>query len=210
MNFKTVAALLALMIPFALSGCCKTDPAPAEAPEVAAPDAPTGEAAEAPATEGQGAPEGETAAAEEAPAPTPLAMAGDKYGNGVTVRESISVSELLARANELDGQRVRVEGEVLEVCKKKGCWMNLAGDQPGTKIRIKVTDDVIVFPTEAEGRYAIAEGLVKRMPLSLEDSRGYLAHEAEEQGREFDPASVTEAITVVRVDGLGAMIRDAK
>ena len=128
----------------------------------------------------------------------------------MTVRESISVSELLARANELDGQRVRVEGEVLEVCKKKGCWMNLAGDQPGTKIRIKVTDDVIVFPTEAEGRYAIAEGLVKRMPLSLEDSRGYLAHEAEEQGREFDPASVTEAITVVRVDGLGAMIRDAK
>jgi hypothetical protein len=202
MNFKTLAALLSLVIPFALSGCCKTDPAPAEAPGVTA--------AEAPAAEDQGATEGQAPAEQEATAPTPLAMAGDKYGNGVTVRESISVSELLARANELDGQRVRVEGEVIEVCKKKGCWMNLAGDQPGTKLRIKVADDVIVFPTEAEGRYAVAEGLVKRMPLSLEDSRGYLAHEAEEQGREFDPASVTEAITIVRVDGLGAMIRDTK
>jgi len=137
-------------------------------------------------------------------------MPGDKYGNGVTITEVISSSELVARADELDGQRVRVEGEVLEVCKKAGCWMNLAGDQPGSNLRIKVTDGEIVFPSEAEGRYAVAEGLVKKMPLSLDETRSYLAHEAEEQGREFDPAGVTEAITVVRIDGLGAMIRDTK
>jgi hypothetical protein len=88
--------------------------------------------------------------------------------------------------------------------------MNVAGDQPGTQVRIKVQDDVIVFPTSAEGKYAVAEGLVKKMPLSLEETRAHLAHEAEEQGREFDPASVTQAITMVRVDGLGAMIRDSK
>jgi len=210
MNFKNLVALLALTIPFALSACGKTEPAPAEAPAEAPPQAVAEKSAEAPAAGDPGTKEGGESAAEEPPAPVPLAMAGDKYGNGVTLRQAISVSELLARATELDGQRVRVEGEVLEVCKKKGCWMNLAGDQPDSKIRIKVTDDVIVFPTEAEGRYAVAEGLVKRMPLSLEDSRGYLAHEAEEQGREFDPATVTEAITVVRVDGLGAMIRDSK
>ena len=128
----------------------------------------------------------------------------------MTMTEAISVSELFARADELDGQRVRVEGEVLEVCKKKGCWMNLSGDQPDTQVRIKVQDDVIVFPTTAEGKYAVTEGLVKKMPLSLDETRAHLAHEAEEQGREFDPASVTQAITIVRVDGLGAMIRDSK
>ena len=110
----------------------------------------------------------------------------------------------------LDEERVRVEGEVLEVCLKKGCWMNLAGDQPGSKVRIKVPDDAIVFPPSAEGKYAVAEGLVKKTSLSLEETRAHLAHEAEEQGREFDPASVTSAITIVRVDGLGAMIRNTK
>jgi hypothetical protein len=204
MNFKTLAALLSLTLPFALSACSKKEQSQTETPEEAAPEAPAEPGAQAATAEGAAA-EGE-----QPPAPTPLDMPGDKYGNGVTMTEVISASELVARADELDGQRVRVEGKVLEVCKKAGCWMNLAGDQPGSSLRIKVTDGEIVFPTEAEGRYAVAEGLVKRMPLSLEDSRAYLAHEAEEQGREFDPATVTEAITVVRVDGLGAMIRDSK
>ena len=204
MNFKTLAALLSLTLPFALFACSKKQPTPSETPDEAAAEAPA-----EPAADASTAPD-EAAAAEQPPAPTPLDMPGDKYGNGVTMTEVITASELMARADELDGQRVRVEGEVLEVCKKMGCWMNLAGDQPGSSLRIKVTDGEIIFPTEAEGRYAVAEGLVKRMPLSLEDSRAYLAHEAEEQGREFDPESVTEAITVVRVDGLGAMIRDSK
>ena len=196
MKHNTLLYLLFLATVLALTSCGKKDEAPAEeAPEEAAQTT-----------------QGATGGAEDgaATAPTPLEMDGEKYGNGVTVAEAMTVSELVARANEFDGQRVRVEGEVLEVCKKKGCWMNIAGDQPGSKLRIKVQDDVIVFPTTAEGKYAVVEGLVKKMPLSLDETRSYLAHEAEEQGREFDPASVTEAITVIRVDGLGAMIRDAK
>jgi hypothetical protein len=204
-------ALLSLAAPLILCACSKQDDAPAEpAAEAAAPEAEAPTAAEAPAGE---APADEAAAPTDeaaAEAPPPLEMAGDKYGNGVTLAKAISVSELFARADELDGQRVRIEGQVLEVCKKKGCWMNVAGDQPGTHLRIKVQDDAIVFPISAEGRYAVAEGLVKKMPLSLEETRAHLAHEAEEQGREFDPASVTQAITMIRVDGLGAMIRDSR
>jgi len=197
MNVKILVSVLCVSAPLVLSACGKKDDAPVEAvteeatTEAAQPDTAAGE-------------EGASAA------PTPLEMAGEKYGNGVTMAEAITVSELFARADELDGQRVRVEGEVLEVCKKKGCWMNIAGDQPGTQVRIKVQDDVIVFPTTAEGRYAVTEGLVKKMSLSLDETRAHLAHQAEEQGREFDPLSVTQAITIVRVDGLGAMIRDSK
>jgi len=194
MKYKVLLILLSLCSALWVTSCGEKDATPDE-------QAP---AEQAPA-------EAAPAAQDAAPAaPTPLAMEGEKYGNGVTVARPITISELFARADELDGQRVRVEGEVLEVCLKKGCWMNLAGDQPGSKIRIKVTDDVIVFPPSAEGKYAVAEGLVKKMALSLDETRAYLAHEAEEQGRDFDPASVTAAINVVRVDGLGAMIRDTK
>ena len=209
MNIKTLATLLALVLPLVLSACGKKDQGTSDSSLDAAPAAST-DSEPAEAAVATPAPEDAGAAEQAPPAPTPLDMPGDKYGNGVSVTEVISMSELMARANELDGQRVRVEGEVLEVCKKKGCWMNLAGDQPGSKIRVKVSDDVIVFPTTAEGRYAVAEGLVKKMPLSLDETRAHLAHEAEEQGREFDPASITEAITIVRIDGLGAMIRDTK
>ena len=197
MHLKAVTLVLFLSVPVVLVACSNKDETPVAATNQ-----------EAPAEAAQPA-DGDAAGAEAA-APTPLDMEGEKYGNGVTITEAISVSELFARADELDGQRVRVEGEVLEVCKKKGCWMNLSGDQPGTQVRIKVQDDVIVFPTTAEGKYAVTEGLVKKMPLSLDETRAHLAHEAEEQGREFDPASVTQAITIVRVDGLGAMIRDSK
>ena len=207
MKLKISHIALVCALPMMLLACSKKSSDADQQPEAQAPELAAEAAVAEPAAEAAVAAAAETAP--EQAAPQPLDMPGDKYGNGVTLTDAISVSELLARADELEGQRVRVEGEILEVCQKMGCWMNLAGDQPDSKIRIKVTDGEIIFPPAAKGRFAVAEGLVKKMALSLEDSRGYLAHEAEEQGREFDPESVKEAITIIRIDGLGAMIRDA-
>ena len=70
--------------------------------------------------------------------------------------------------------------------------------------------DVVVlgeFPLLGERDHAVAEGVVKRIALDLEHSRARLAAEAEEQGLEFDPTSVTEPITIVQLDGTGAVVR---
>jgi hypothetical protein len=86
----------------------------------------------------------------------------------------------------------------------------MAGDKVGTQIRFKVRDGVMVFPMSAKGKYAVAEGLVRKIPLSLQQTKRYLAHQAEEKGESFDPSTVTSAITLIRLDGIGAVLREKK
>lgn len=146
-------------------------------------------------------------AAEHGPA---LAVAGDKFGQGITLAESISIDTLLANPDAYVGKRVRIEGQVDDVCHMRGCWFNLKGDKPGQTMKFKVTDGEMTFPVSAVGKWAVAEGQVRKMPLTLEQTVKVKQHEALEQGQPFDPASVKEPMTIVRLDGLGAVIRDKK
>ncbi len=152
------------------------------------------------------------------PAAAPAAGAGDAstqvagkvYGKGVSDVPTVHVSKLLAEVETYVGKRVRVEGLVTDVCPMRGCWFNMAGDKPGTQLRFKVRDGVMVFPMSAKGQYAVAEGVVRKIPLTLEQTKKYMAHQAEEKGEKFDPASVTKPTTLVRLDGVGAVLRDKK
>lgn len=88
-----------------------------------------------------------------------LASEGKKFGAGVTLDASVSVGELLAAPEKFVGKKVRVDGVVTAVCAKRGCWMMLTDPEREQGIRIKVEDGVIVFPMEAMGRKASAEGV---------------------------------------------------
>ena len=106
------------------------------------------------------------------------------------------------------GQKVLVQGMVVDVCAKRGCWMYLASDKPFEKIQIKVLDGVIVFPMSARGKNALVEGEVEALKYSKEDAITWLQHTAEEKGESFDPTSVTSGMTVYRIKALGAEIAD--
>lgn len=161
------------------------------------------------------------AAPQEAPSAIPNAKAaaqapaaakpdGKVYGAGVAATQTVKISDLHKRVDELVGKRVRVEGTVTDVCPMRGCWFNMASDEPGKTLRFKVRDGVMVFPMSARGQYAVAEGVVRKIPLNLEQTKRVLAHEAEEKGEPFDTSTVTEPITLVRLDGVGAVLRDKK
>jgi hypothetical protein len=138
------------------------------------------------------------------------AATGEKFGAGVTLTESMPVDKLLAEAKAHVGKTVRVEGMIVDVCPKRGCWMDLAGPAAGQKVRFKVTDGEMVFPMDAKGKYAVVEGVVAVNELTLEETKEYLAYQQKEYGAEVDPASVTEPMSIVRLDGTGAMLRDKK
>src|SRR5690349_279867 len=81
---------------------------------------------------------GPTKSATAAPAATgapetssPAALIGQKVGAGVTLADNVSIDAILADPNAFKGKTVRVEGMVLDVCPKRGCWMELAGHEPG-------------------------------------------------------------------------------
>ena len=94
-------------------------------------------------------------------------MAGTGYGSGVTLEKATTVSDIFARPDAYSGKAVKVKGLVVDVCTARGCWLDLAGDRPYEKIRVKVEDGVIVFPASARGRQATVQGVVETMPAAL-------------------------------------------
>ena len=80
-----------------------------------------------------------------------------KLGKPLELKETVSIQALMAQPENYVGKPVQVKGKVSAVCRKMGCWMQLAGDGEYS-VRIKVKDGEIVFPKEAVGRMAVAEG----------------------------------------------------
>lgn len=135
-----------------------------------------------------------------------LCLAGEvKLGKPLELKSPMTVAEVNAKAAELTGKPVQVKGKVTEVCQMMGCWMQLV-DGEGNAIRIKVNDGDIVFPKDAPGKTAIAEGKLAKLELTREQAVNYARHEAEEQGRKFDPAKVKGPMTIYQIRGTGAVI----
>ena len=96
----------------------------------------------------------------------------DEYGDGVTIEQAVAVETLLASPDDYIGKTVRVDGVITGVCKKRGCWMQVTDPETGNGVRIKVDDGVIVFPYEAMGKKASAEGVFEAITLSPGAGRG--------------------------------------
>ena len=89
-----------------------------------------------------------------------------------------------------------------------GCWIDVATGDQGDKVRIKVDDGVIVFPQEAKGSHAVAEGVFTKIEMTEKEAKAYAAHLAEERGETYDEEKAGKAPTVMyRIQGTGAVIK---
>ncbi|MBD3223425.1 MAG: DUF4920 domain-containing protein [Caldithrix sp.] len=131
---------------------------------------------------------------------------GKVYGKGVTLEDTTQISDILATPDDYVGQRLMVKGRIVDVCKKRGCWMELAGDQEFQTLRIKVKDGEIVFPLQSRGKLALAEGVFEKIELSMEQTLQRMKHHAEEHGETFNAEEVKEPMTYYQLRGLGAVI----
>lgn len=139
---------------------------------------------------------------------TPLHAGGVTVGEAVTVTEVTPIADILASPRDYAGRVVRVEGKVSGVCAMAGCWMELE-DEARRRLRIKVEDGVLVFPKDATGRQAVAQGTVGVQALSREQYVAWRQHLAEEMGTTFDEATVGGGpFELVQIAGSGATIGD--
>jgi len=130
------------------------------------------------------------------------------YGAALTVDEPTPIAAILEAPAEHAGRVVRVEGKVSGVCSMAGCWMELE-DEARRRIRVKVEDGVIVFPADAVGQKAVAQGTVRIETLGRERYVAWRKHLAEETGTAFDEAAVGDGpFQVVEIAGTGAAIGD--
>jgi len=148
--------------------------------------------------------------------------AGDSgtYGDGVTLEEAVPIDTLIANADDYVGQKVRVDGVITGVCKKRGCWMQVTNPESGNGVRIKVEDGVIVFPYTSMGHEAQAEGVFEAIKLTPEqiEARTAVAHghepgeacdkdgtEGDGTGAGCDAPAVGEYVYMI--NGTGAVIK---
>lgn len=110
------------------------------------------------------------------------------FGDEITSQGSISLDLLTAQLAQVDTVYTKVTGEVASVCKKKGCWMNLADDS-GKEIFVKFKDYGFFMPLDCEGQKLVMSGFATKELTSVEELRHY----AEDEGKSAEEiAAITE------------------
>ncbi len=137
-----------------------------------------------------------------------VAYAETHLGMPLSLGSATPIPDILADPGPHVGKTVQVKGKVSAVCEMMGCWMNLTDPASGKFLRVKVKDGEIVFPKEAVGKLALAEGEFVKIELTREQAVAQARHEAEERGETFDPASVSGPVTLYQINGTGAVILD--
>ncbi|MEZ4403799.1 MAG: hypothetical protein R3B06_27500 [Kofleriaceae bacterium] len=147
------------------------------------------------------------AAAPAAGAAAPAPAGGESFGAGVKLAETTPIAAILANPKAYAGKTVRAEGMIVDVCPKRGRRLRWPAPSLARSCGFKVVGTAR-WCSRSTPWAAVAEGALAVTDMSLEDSVAYAKYQAEEKGEAFDPASVTAPISVVRLDGTGALIRD--
>lgn len=102
---------------------------------------------------------------------------GVQYGKKIDGTESITISELSEKLKSTDKFTGKVKGQVVEVCKKKGCFLTLKRDN-GETVLVRFTDYAYFVPDDLIGKTVAIEGRAKVKETSVD----WLKHYAEDKG----------------------------
>ena len=98
-----------------------------------------------------------------------------EFGDKITADKAISSEELLEKykaMKETDTLQVKVASKIVDVCQKKGCWMNLdLGNDESTFVKFK--DYGFFMPFNAAGSEVIVNGKAFIELTSIEDLKEY-------------------------------------
>src|SRR5690606_19423081 len=131
------------------------------------------------------------------------AKPGVNYGKTITAQNAISVKKLeqsLKADKEFTG---KIEGEVVGVCKKKGCFLTLKREGQEEPIMVRFKDYGYFVPTDIVGKTVVLEGKAKIKELSVKQ----LQHNAEDAGKSADEiAKITQPKTDINIVADGVLV----
>jgi hypothetical protein len=135
-----------------------------------------------------------------------MAAQEQKFGGALTLTEVTKVSDIYANPEMFSGKRVLVQGPIVDVCAKMGCWLALGSDKEFETIRFKVEDGVIVFPMSIKGKNAKVEGVISVETLTVAQQITQGEEHAKEQKTTFDPKTIKGPKVNVEIKGEGAIV----
>ena len=107
------------------------------------------------------------------------AKAGVTYGKKVDKKGAISVKQLEKALEGNDTFNGKIEGEVVQVCTKKGCFLTLKREGDKKPIMVRFTDYGYFVPQDIIGKRVVLEGKAKVKETTVE----WQKHYAEDMGK---------------------------
>ncbi|WP_207430095.1 DUF4920 domain-containing protein [Sabulibacter ruber] len=132
----------------------------------------------------------------------PSAKPGATYGKKVTAQKAVQLPALTKKLSADSAFSGKIEGKVVEVCKKKGCFMKLAREN-GDPIMVKFTDYAFFMPQDIVGKTVVVEGTAKVKETSVER----LQHFAEDAGKSKEEiAKITQPKRDIEIVADGVLV----
>ena len=131
------------------------------------------------------------------------------YGDDFNYDSIQSISSLINNANKFLDKQIITEGNIVDVCPMKGCWIEIKDSDSDQIIRVKVQDDIIIFPQDSKGKKVIVNGVFKKIEFTEEQAIKWKIHLAEEKGLKLEESDLTldsSDLIEYRIRGLGAKI----
>ena len=126
----------------------------------------------------------------------------DTYGEELSDAKAVKATNLEKTIDGKDAMKLKLKGEIAEVCQMKGCWMTVAtGD--GQTIRVTFKDYGFFIPKDAAGKKTVIEGEAKMETVDV----ATLKHYAEDAGKSAEEiAAITEPETKLTFVATGVEI----
>ena len=133
----------------------------------------------------------------------------DLYGNDFSYDSIDTISSLTDNVDEFLNKEIVTEGEIVDVCPMKGCWIEIKDFDTNQVIRVKVQDDVIIFPQDSKEKKVVVNGIFSKIEFTENQAIQWKIHLAEEKGIKLNKEDVSlepSDLIEYRIKGLGAKI----
>ena len=118
-----------------------------------------------------------------------------KRGAPVADAERVAFADALKEPAKYAGKSVIIEGVAVRVCKKEGCWMEIAPTQFGATVRATFLNHAFFVPKDADGQKfrAIGEFTVRKL------DRETVEHLVKEDGAQIktNPDGTADEVTFI-------------
>jgi hypothetical protein len=132
------------------------------------------------------------------------AYTGQKFGEEVKPGDVKPAAKMETAMGNKTTADMKIQGKVVDVCKKKGCWMTL--EMPnGEPMRVTFKDYAFFMPMDIVGKNVVLDGLAKKQTISVETLRHY-AEDAKKTPEEV--AKITDPKKELAFEAIGVVILD--
>ena len=140
----------------------------------------------------------------------PIKVEGSKsfYGTEISLEQALSINELTNQMKSKDSLvDVLIEGEIVETCAVKGCWMTIA-NQEGEDLRVRFKDYSFFVPTEGAGGKEVAfKGTAIKSSESVDMQHHYIDDaDLSDEEKAIQKEAITEPKDVISFEAVGVVI----